>query len=151
MLSVLLLCLAMFSAAWAYASMMRSGEFGFGDMPVKYRVFLIMYALVALFTLWGGGPVIFLAYVAIACVGAACGWFLTKEGTVKRDGGLRVPVRMQVMPGGSTGTGKHAGDADSTSSPHSLTGNADSAAPDDASGTDGKATADGGGNGNGNG
>lgn len=116
MLSVLILCLAMFSAAWAYSSLMRSGEFGFGDMPVKYRVFLALYALVALFILWAGGPIVFLVYLAIAVAGAACGWLFTKEGTARRDGhgggNLRIPVRMQVITDGNTDIGRYARNAD---------------------------------------
>lgn len=99
MLSVFLLCIAMFSAAWAYTSMMKSGEFTMGDMPVKYKIILIVYIIVAFFILWAGGPIVFIIYAAIAGIGSACGWFFTKnnedDNTGKQE--LRIPVRLQVI------------------------------------------------------
>lgn len=99
MLSVFLLCIAMFSAAWAYTSMMKSGEFTMGGMPVKYKIILIVYIIVAFFILWAGGPIVFIIYAAIAGIGSACGWFFTKnnedDNTGKQE--LRIPVRLQVI------------------------------------------------------
>lgn len=99
MLSVFLLCIAMFSAAWAYTSMMKSGEFTMGGMPVKYKIILIVYIIVAFFILWSGGPIVFIIYAAIAGIGSACGWFFTKnnedDNTGKQE--LRIPVRLQVI------------------------------------------------------
>lgn len=99
MLSVFLLCIAMFSAAWAYTSMMKSGEFTMGGMPVKYKIILIIYIIVAFFILWSGGPIVFIIYAAIAGIGSACGWFFTKnnedDNTGKQE--LRIPVRLQVI------------------------------------------------------
>lgn len=99
MLSVFLLCIAMFSAAWAYTSMMKSGEFTMGGMPVKYKIILIIYIIVAFFILWAGGPIVFIIYAAIAGIGSACGWFFTKnnedDNTGKQE--LRIPVRLQVI------------------------------------------------------
>jgi len=99
MLSVFLLCIAMFSAAWAYTSMMKSGEFTMGGMPVKYKIILIIYIIVAFFILLSGGPIVFIIYAAIAGIGSACGWFFTKnnedDNTGKQE--LRIPVRLQVI------------------------------------------------------
>ena len=99
MLSVFLLCIAMFSAAWAYTSMMKSGEFTMGGMPVKYKIILIVYIIVAFFILWAGGPIVFIIYAAIAGIGSACGWFFTKNNEDDNTGkqGLRIPVRLQVI------------------------------------------------------
>lgn len=89
----------MFSAAWAYTSMMKSGEFTMGGMPVKYKIILIVYIIVAFFILWAGGPIVFIIYAAIAGIGSACGWFFTKnnedDNTGKQE--LRIPVRLQVI------------------------------------------------------
>lgn len=99
MLSVFLLCIAMFSAAWAYTSMMKSGEFTMGGMPVKYKIILIIYIIVAFFILWSGGPIVFIIYAAIAGIGSACGWFFTKNNEDDNTGKpvLRIPVRLQVI------------------------------------------------------
>lgn len=99
MLSVFLLCIAMFSAAWAYTSMMKSGEFTMGGMPVKYKIILIIYIIVAFFILWAGGPIVFIIYAAIAGIGSACGWFFTKNNKDDNTGKpvLRIPVRLQVI------------------------------------------------------
>lgn len=99
MLSVFLLCIAMFSAAWAYTSMMKSGEFTMGGMPVKYKIILIVYIIVAFFILWAGGPIVFIIYAAIAGIGSACGWFFTKNNEDDNTGKpeLRIPVRLQVI------------------------------------------------------
>lgn len=99
MLSVFLLCIAMFSAAWAYTSMMKSGEFTMGGMPVKYKIILIVYIIVAFFILWSGGPIVFIIYAAIAGIGSACGWFFTKNNEDDNTGKpeLRIPVRLQVI------------------------------------------------------
>lgn len=70
-----------------------------GGMPVKYKIILIIYIIVAFFILWSGGPIVFIIYAAIAGIGSACGWFFTKnnedDNTGKQE--LRIPVRLQVI------------------------------------------------------
>lgn len=104
MLSMVLLCAAMMAASWAYASMWKSGEIGYGRMSTKYKIILILYLAVALFIIYSGGLIVFLIYALFAAVGAAIGWMTTKEGSYENPDDImdyddkalfRVPVRLQ--------------------------------------------------------
>lgn len=89
MLSMILLSFAMLSAAWAYASMIKSGELTVAHFPMKYRIILLGYILLTLFILYAGGLIMCGVYVGIGMIGFGLGYCLTKKDSyIQSDDGL---------------------------------------------------------------